>query len=106
MPTLSKRFIEDLKLNPAEIDRTHWDDRLTGFGVRVRKSGAMSWVIMYRNGDSRLRKYTIGPVGSLTPDEAREEARQRLADAHRGLDPSADKRTQRGLGTRSLIGLN
>lgn len=103
MPTLSKRFIEDLKLNPAEIDRTYWDDRLTGFGVRVRKSSAMSWIIMYRNRDSRLRKYTIGPVGSLTPDEAREEARQRLADAHRGLDPSADKRAQRSAMTVATL---
>jgi integrase len=95
MPKLTKRFLDDLKPELARGDQTHWDDSLKGFGVRVRASGSMSWVIMYRNRDNRLRKYTIGQVGALTPDEARNEARQKLADAHRGLDPSADKGAQR-----------
>jgi hypothetical protein len=95
MPKLTKRFLDDLKPEPARGDQTHWDDSLKGFGVRVWASGAMSWVIMCRNRDNRLRKYTIGQVGALTPDEARNEARQKLADAHRGLDPSADKGAQR-----------
>lgn len=103
MSTLGKRFIEELKGRPAEVDRTYWDDRLTGFGVRVRLSGAMSWVIMYRNRDGRLRKYTIGPVGSLTPDEARDEARQKLADAHLGFDPADDKRSQRSAMTVATL---
>lgn len=95
MPKLTIRFIDGLKPEAARGDQTHWDDSLKGFGVRVRASGAMSWVIMYRNRDNRLRKYTIGRVGALTPDEARNEARQKLADAHRGMDPSADKGAQR-----------
>jgi integrase len=95
MPKLTKRFIDGLEPCPAQKDQTHWDDALRGFGVRVRATGAMSWIIMYRNRDGRLRKYTIGNVGALTPDEARDEARQKLADAHRGMDPSADKGAQR-----------
>jgi len=95
MPKLTKRFLEELPPKPAQGDLTYWDDALRGFGVRVRASGARTWVIMYRNRDNRLRKYTIGAVGALTPDEARNEARQRLADVHRGLDPSADKGAQK-----------
>jgi len=95
MPKLTKRFIDSLMPHPAQNDQTLWDDTLKGFGVRVRRSGAMSWVIMYRNRDNRLRKYTIGQVGALTPDEARDEARLKLADVHRGIDPGADKSAQR-----------
>ena len=95
MPKLTKRFIDSLVPDPDQNDQTLWDDTLKGFGLRVRRSGAMSWVIMYRNRDNRLRKYTIGQVGALTPDEARNEARQKLADVHRGIDPGADKSAQR-----------
>ena len=95
MAKLTKRFLDSLKLTPTRSDHTYWDDALKGFGVRVRASGTMTWVIMYRNRDNRLRKYTIGQVGALTPEEARNEARQKLADVHRGLDPSADKSAQR-----------
>ena len=95
MPKLTKRFIDSMVPNPAQNDQTLWDDTLKGFGLRVRRSGAMSWIIMYRNRDNRLRKYTIGQVGALTPDEARNEARQKLADVHRGIDPGADKSAQR-----------
>jgi integrase len=103
MPRLTIRYIDDLKLTPARIDRTHWDENLKGFGLRVRASGAMSWIIMYRNRDNRLRKYTIGQVGALTPDEARNEARQKLADVHRGIDPSADKSAQRNAMTIAIL---
>jgi integrase len=103
MSKLTKRFLDCLKPEPARGDQTHWDDSLKGFGVRVRASGSMSWVIMYRNRDNRLRKYTIGQVGVLTPEEARNEARQKLADAHRGLDPSADKGAQRKAMTVSAL---
>ena len=79
MPKLTLRFIDDLKLVPARIDQTHWDENLKGFGLRVRTSGAMSWIIMYRNRDNRLRKYTIGQVGTLTPDSAGVIARRAFA---------------------------
>ena len=95
MPKLTKRFVDGLKPELGRNDQTHWDDRLSGFGIRVRASGAMSWVVVYRNRENRIRKYTIGPVPALTPDEALTEARQKLADAYRGLDPSAEKGAQR-----------
>ena len=39
---------------------------------------------MYRTREGRLRKLTVGTSGKLTPDEARNEARQRLAEVERG----------------------
>jgi len=50
---------------------------------------------MYRNRDHRLRKYTIGPVGTLTPEEAKKEAKRRLGEAWQGGDPASEKSAQR-----------
>jgi len=95
VPSLTKRFVEALQPDEARRDRTYWDDELTGFGLRVRASGAMTWIVMYRNRDHRLRKYTIGPVGSLKPDEARKEAKRRIGEVYGGGDPASDKVAQR-----------
>lgn len=91
MPRLTKRFVDSLRADPNVADRTVWDDTLPGFGIRVRSAGGMTWVIMYRTKDGRLRKFKIGRIGALTPDEARKEARQRLAEVDKGQDPAAAK---------------
>lgn len=91
MPRLTKRFVDALKPDPGSPDRIVWDDDLSGFGIRVRGSGSMTWIIMYRTQEGRLRKFRIGQVGTLTPDEARREARQKLAAVDRGADPAGEK---------------
>lgn len=70
-----------------------WDDVLRGFGVRVRPSGAMSYVVVCRAGTGRkapLRKVTLGSVGKLTPDIARGLAKKALGAVARGKDPAAE----------------
>jgi len=91
MPKLTKRFIDSRCADPDGKEVTYWDDALKGFGVRFRSSAAGSWIVMYRTHEGRLRKLTLGRVGKLTPDEARKEARQKLAEAARGGDPAAEK---------------
>ena len=60
---INKRTVDALKPNGSEF--TVWDDTVSGFGVRVRPKGAMSYVVVYRAGVGRgapVRRYTIGAV--------------------------------------------
>jgi hypothetical protein len=57
---ITKRAMDALKSNGSEF--TVWDDAVTGFGVRVRPTGAKSYVVVYRAGSGRgapVRRYTI-----------------------------------------------
>ena len=91
MPKITKKLVDSLRppTDPREVQV--WDSEIKGFGVRVMPSGVASYFIFYRNADGRQRKLTLGRVGTLTPDEARELARSRLSDRFKGADPSADR---------------
>ena len=69
-------------IQAAERGFTIWDDAVTGFGLRVRPSGAMSYVVVYRAGPGRgaaVRRYTIAAVGKIAPEDARARAKVLLA---------------------------
>ena len=80
---LTKRAVDAIKANGA--DAVYWDGKLTGFGLRVRKSGRKYYIVQTRV-DGRLRWFTIGPHGPIVPDEARAKALEILANAKKGVD--------------------
>ena len=84
IPRLTKRTVDAIRANGG--DAVYWDGELTGFGLRVRKSGRKNYVVQTRV-DGKLRWFTIGPHGPLTPDQARNKALEVLADATKGIDP-------------------
>ena len=90
---LTKRAV-DAAL-PAANRYTVFDDQLKGFGLRVFPSGEKSWIVEYRpHGGGRgvaKRRVTLGPVGNLTPEQARKAAGDLLAQIQLGGDPAADK---------------
>jgi hypothetical protein len=90
---ITKRVVDGLKVGPHEY--AIWDAHLTGFGVRVRPSGAMSYVVGYRAGSGRgapKKRLTIGAVGKITPEQARTLARGILGAVAHGRDPAQERR--------------
>ena len=101
---ITKRVVDGLK--PQAKEFAVWDAKLPGFGVRVRPSGAMSYVVVYRAGSGRgapVRRYTIANVGKATPEAARRRARAILGAVAHGRDPAGEKATERG--TLTVAGL-
>ncbi|MDR6954877.1 integrase [Ancylobacter sp. 3268] len=93
---ISKRIVDALV--PGAVDQYVWDTELPGFGIRVRPSGAATYIITYRVGSGRRaskKRLVISVVGKCTPDEARKIARQKLALVVTGGDPAADRARKR-----------
>lgn len=99
MPKITKRAVDALRPDPAGRDVFCWDagdGALKGFGVRLKPSGAASYLVQYRNKECRTRRLVLGRVGELTPDEARQLAADSLKEVRKGGDPSADRHAVRG----------
>ena len=94
MAKLNKRSVDDLSTRDGR-EAIVWDDELPGFGVRVKTSGAKSFLVQYRNAHGRSRRLTLGRYGVLTPDEARKLARKTLAEVAGGLDPAETRQMDR-----------
>jgi integrase len=92
MPKLTKRVVDAIRPDPAgRRDVFAWDSELRGFGVRMKPSSAAAYLVQYRNKEGRTRRLAIGKVGTLTPEEARGLARDKLVEATKGADPSAER---------------
>jgi integrase len=97
---ITKRTLDALQ--PTDHEFTVWDDAVTGFGVRVRPTGAKSYIVVYRAGAGRgapVRRYTIAAVGKITPDAARAQAKVILGAVVQGRDPANQKTAERGAPT-------
>ena len=98
---LTKRTVEALE--PAEKFWIAWDDRLTGFGVRVQPSGIKSFIVNYRPGDGGRKapnkRVVIGRHGRMAPDQARRKAQDMLGRVARGEEPAGERAQARGVPT-------
>lgn len=94
-----KRFtvttIADLRPK-AGVQYTAWDVEPTGFGVRVSPSGTKSFVFKYRTKAKRVRWATLGRVGDVSLDEARDRAFRMRGLVADGKDPLREIDTSRG----------
>ena len=99
--TLTKRTVENLQ--PADKPWIAWDDRLSGFGVRVQPSGMKAFIVNYRTGSggrkARNRRVGIGRCDHLAPEEARRLAQELLGRVARGEDPAQERAESRGMPT-------
>lgn len=102
---LTKRIVDNLA--PKAKDAIYFDDRLSGFGVRVAPTGRKTFIVQYRAG-GRTRRLGLGVFGAVTCDQARALAKEALGEVAKGGDPSRDRNemrkapTVRGLANRFL----
>lgn len=98
MPKITKRVVDAIRPDSSGRDVFAWDagdGALKGFGIRMKPSGIASYLIQYRNKEGRTRRLVLGRVGTLTPDEARELAGDKLRKVTKGGDPSAERHAVR-----------
>ncbi|WP_413710675.1 tyrosine-type recombinase/integrase [Rhizobium sp. Rhizsp82] len=82
------------------------DTAVTGFAIRVRPTGAMTYLVIYRFGSGRdapVRRYTIGSTKKVTPDEARRIAKGVVAEVVQGKDPAKEKSADRASPTFDTV---
>ena len=99
--TLNKRNVESLK--SAEKPFIAWDDKLTGFGLRVQPTGVRSYIVNYRVGAGGRkavnRRLVIGRHGRVTSDQARRLAQETLGRVAAGEDPATERSRSRTVPT-------
>lgn len=82
---------------PQERDSFIWDDKLTGFGLKVTPAGRKVYIYQYRiarpgeAAKTSPRRYTIGKHGKITADKARADAKELAALVERGICPKEQK---------------
>lgn len=95
--TISVTTVKGLKPKTRPYDVR--DDRLTGFILRVHPTGRMTYMIEYARG----KKYTIGTADKLTPAQARDEARRKLAGTTLGADPMAERNAAKARNLKTYL---
>eukprot|EP00439_Symbiodinium_sp_Y106_P089859 s1_g2395.t1 len=79
---------------PAAGNRITYDTELKGFGVRVTKSGAKSFILNYR-ANGRERRITIGKWPEWTVTAARKQAEELKRSIDVGHDPMGERHEER-----------
>ena len=99
--TITKRAVDAFK--PADKPWIAWDDKLTGFGVRVHPTGAKSFIVNYRTGDGGRKapnkQVVLGRYGKIAPDQARRLAQTTLGKVAGGDDPAGERAEARAMPT-------
>lgn len=77
-------------LPEGKSDHIVFDEKLGGFGLRIRAGGRKSWIAQYRFG-SRQRRFNLGVIEGKSATKARTEAADIFAKVRLGIDPQAER---------------
>lgn len=104
---LTKRTVDALP--PRLVRYDVYDTELPGFVVRVTTDGMKTFSVIYRAGSGRSapkRRVTLGRYGALTVEQARQFARQTLAEVARGADPAIQRAHAKEAPTVAALGVD
>jgi len=93
---LTKETVDALR--PAAKDCLFWDQKLSGFGLKVTPAGGKIYLVQYRMGGrgAKTRRVTIGAHGNpWTAAGAKAEAERLLTQVKQGTDPADEKADRR-----------
>ena len=82
---VNEKIIRDAEPEPGR-DYLIFDNEVTGFAIRIYRSGSRSFTFDYRI-HGRQRRYRIGPWPEWTAVGARERARELRREVDIGIDP-------------------
>ncbi len=82
---------------PGDKDRFIWDEKLSGFGLKITPAARRSYVVQYRpRGSAQTKRLTLGVHGApWTTERAREAAELLLLRVANGEDPAEATRANR-----------
>lgn len=92
------REVDDLKVEPGKSQTVYMDPHPKapkGFGVRVRASGARSFVLLRTVRGGRRVWVTIGPAKGASLESARRAAEALIGEMAMGVDPNVKARETR-----------
>ncbi|TIQ40894.1 MAG: site-specific integrase [Mesorhizobium sp.] len=94
---LTKISVDDL--NAAGKRYRVYDTELPGFAIQISPDGTKRWQVEYRphpgGRQTPKKRETLGTTTAHTATQAREWAKETLADVDRGKDPMAEKKAKR-----------
>lgn len=87
-------MVDDAQLPVGKDQIFYRDEQLKGFALRVTASGTKSFVVE-KNIGNKVRRITLGKYGALTVEQARKEAQKVMGQIATGIDPIAEKQSQK-----------
>jgi integrase len=94
MVNITEQFVKSLSKNPPAAGYVIHSDKQKGFGVRITANGIVSFILNYTV-HGRERRCTVGGWPELSVQKARENALDLRRDISNGIDPLAEKESNR-----------
>lgn len=91
---MTERLLTTLK--PVTAETCLWDSEVPGLGLRMRPSGARTWVF------KRGRRWTLGVAGSISLGDARRLAQKAAVDLAEGREPTVGVTAERVARTAAM----
>jgi integrase len=92
-------------LPAGKSDVIHFDSRLQGFGLRLRRGAEgvkKSWILQYRDLAGNSRRFLIGTIDEVKAAKARDIAADKLAGIRLGTYPHEERRQAKMLALESF----